>query len=258
MIVPDIANPFFPEVVRGAEDTAHAAGYTLLIASSDNDLQEGRGLPAPVPRQARRRHHPDQGARPAAAGAAARARQGRRPDRAARAHRARLRRRRRRTRRQGRRLRRRHAPAAPRLPARRVHRRPARREHQPPAPRRLPGGAARLEDPRSIPRSSPKATSASSRATAPGLELLKQRPDAVFIANYLMTVGFMEALRQYRLRCPEDVAHRHLRRPSVAGLVLAAADHDRPAQARARRRRGAAADRADREAAARPRRAPSR
>src|SRR5260221_154819 len=37
MIVPDIANPFFPEVGRGAEDTAHAAGYTLLIASSDND-----------------------------------------------------------------------------------------------------------------------------------------------------------------------------------------------------------------------------
>jgi LacI family transcriptional regulator len=39
-----------------------------------------------------------------------------------------------------------------------------------------------------------------------GLELLKHRPDAVFIGNYLMTVGFMEALRQYRLRCPEDVA----------------------------------------------------
>jgi DNA-binding LacI/PurR family transcriptional regulator len=39
-----------------------------------------------------------------------------------------------------------------------------------------------------------------------GLDLLKQRPDAVFVANYLMTVGFMEALRQYRLRCPEDVA----------------------------------------------------
>src|SRR5262249_16768765 len=37
MIVPDIANPFFPEVVRGAEDAAYAAGYTLLIASSDND-----------------------------------------------------------------------------------------------------------------------------------------------------------------------------------------------------------------------------
>ena len=40
MIVPDIANPFFPEVVRGAEDTAHAAGYTLLIASSDNDIKK--------------------------------------------------------------------------------------------------------------------------------------------------------------------------------------------------------------------------
>src|SRR5712692_1619972 len=40
MIVPDIANPFFPEVVRGAEDTAHAAGYTLLIASSDNDARK--------------------------------------------------------------------------------------------------------------------------------------------------------------------------------------------------------------------------
>src|SRR5215467_12086765 len=40
MIVPDIANPFFPEVVRGAEDTAYAAGYTLVIASSDNDLKK--------------------------------------------------------------------------------------------------------------------------------------------------------------------------------------------------------------------------
>src|SRR5207248_1731193 len=39
-----------------------------------------------------------------------------------------------------------------------------------------------------------------------GLELLKRRPDAVFIANYLMTVGFMEALRQYRMRCPADIA----------------------------------------------------
>ena len=39
-----------------------------------------------------------------------------------------------------------------------------------------------------------------------GLELLKARPDAVFIANYLMSVGFMQALKQYRLRCPEDIA----------------------------------------------------
>ena len=34
----------------------------------------------------------------------------------------------------------------------------------------------------------------------------EDRPDAVFISNYLMSVGFMEALRQYQLRCPEDVA----------------------------------------------------
>ena len=39
-----------------------------------------------------------------------------------------------------------------------------------------------------------------------GLEILKKRPDAVFIANYLMSVGFMRALRQYQLRCPEDIA----------------------------------------------------
>src|SRR6476659_5526474 len=40
MIVPDIANPFFPEVVRGAEDAAYDAGYMLLIASSDNDTSK--------------------------------------------------------------------------------------------------------------------------------------------------------------------------------------------------------------------------
>src|SRR5262249_47679072 len=39
-----------------------------------------------------------------------------------------------------------------------------------------------------------------------GLDLLKQKPDAVFITNYLMAVGFMRALRQYQLRCPDDVA----------------------------------------------------
>ena len=36
MIVPDIANPFWPEVVRGAEDRAQAAGYTLLLANGDD------------------------------------------------------------------------------------------------------------------------------------------------------------------------------------------------------------------------------
>jgi LacI family transcriptional regulator, galactose operon repressor len=39
-----------------------------------------------------------------------------------------------------------------------------------------------------------------------GLDLLKKKPAAVFISNYLMAVGFMRAMRQYQLRCPQDVA----------------------------------------------------
>ena len=38
-----------------------------------------------------------------------------------------------------------------------------------------------------------------------GITLLRRRPDAVFVANYLMAVGFMQALRQYQIRCPEDI-----------------------------------------------------
>lgn len=37
-----------------------------------------------------------------------------------------------------------------------------------------------------------------------GLSLLPRRPDAVFVANYLMTVGLMKAADEIRLRCPED------------------------------------------------------
>ncbi|MFQ5694352.1 MAG: LacI family DNA-binding transcriptional regulator [Terriglobia bacterium] len=39
-----------------------------------------------------------------------------------------------------------------------------------------------------------------------GLTLLPRRPDAVFVANYLMTVGFMKAAEEMRMRCPEDFA----------------------------------------------------
>ncbi len=39
MIVPDIANPFFPQVVRGAEDEAQKDGYSILLCNSD-DKQE--------------------------------------------------------------------------------------------------------------------------------------------------------------------------------------------------------------------------
>jgi LacI family transcriptional regulator len=39
MIVPDIANPFFPILIRGAEDAAQQRGYNLLLCNSD-DTQE--------------------------------------------------------------------------------------------------------------------------------------------------------------------------------------------------------------------------
>jgi LacI family transcriptional regulator len=36
MIIPDITNPFFPAVVRGAEDIAFSNGYRLILCYSDN------------------------------------------------------------------------------------------------------------------------------------------------------------------------------------------------------------------------------
>jgi LacI family transcriptional regulator len=38
MIVPDVSNPFFGPVVRGAETTARKAGYRLLICNSESNL----------------------------------------------------------------------------------------------------------------------------------------------------------------------------------------------------------------------------
>src|SRR5579872_1380560 len=40
MIVTDIANPFFPMVVRGAEDAAQKRGYNLLLCNSDDTLDK--------------------------------------------------------------------------------------------------------------------------------------------------------------------------------------------------------------------------
>jgi LacI family transcriptional regulator len=37
MVIPDIANPFFPGVVRGAEDVTFADGYRLILCNTDND-----------------------------------------------------------------------------------------------------------------------------------------------------------------------------------------------------------------------------
>jgi DNA-binding LacI/PurR family transcriptional regulator len=36
VLVPDIANFFFPELVRGIEDKAKETGYTIILGSSDN------------------------------------------------------------------------------------------------------------------------------------------------------------------------------------------------------------------------------
>ncbi len=37
MIIPDVTNPFFPAVVRGAEDAAFSNGYRLILCNTDND-----------------------------------------------------------------------------------------------------------------------------------------------------------------------------------------------------------------------------
>ncbi len=37
MIIPDVTNPFFPAVVRGAEDIAFSSGYRLILCNTDND-----------------------------------------------------------------------------------------------------------------------------------------------------------------------------------------------------------------------------
>lgn len=40
MVVPDITNPFFPNVVRGAEDMAFKKGFRIVLCNSDNDLSK--------------------------------------------------------------------------------------------------------------------------------------------------------------------------------------------------------------------------
>ena len=43
LIVPDIANPFFTLVVRGAEDVAWRAGYHVILCNTQTDLVRERG-----------------------------------------------------------------------------------------------------------------------------------------------------------------------------------------------------------------------
>ena len=205
MIVPDIANPFFPEVVRGAEDVAHGAGYTLLIASSDNDVAKEEvylrlflakrvdgviltKAPGRMPRELQQAF--------AKAGVPvvllARTVAGfvtdavELDDKGA-AYDG--------------------VTHLLRLGYQRVafvgglHGASTSRK-------RLEGYKAALRA-ANVPLEPALVTEGDFRVESgyrAGLDLLKCRPEAVFIANYLMTVGFMEALRQYRLHCPEDVA----------------------------------------------------
>jgi LacI family transcriptional regulator len=39
MVQPDITNPFFPEIIRGAEDQAFACGYLLVTANTDERIE---------------------------------------------------------------------------------------------------------------------------------------------------------------------------------------------------------------------------
>lgn len=38
LIIPDIANPFFPLIVRGVEDAAAAHGYTVILGNTDGEV----------------------------------------------------------------------------------------------------------------------------------------------------------------------------------------------------------------------------
>lgn len=42
VILPDNANPYFAEVVRGIEDTSFSRGYSVILCNSDNDLDKER------------------------------------------------------------------------------------------------------------------------------------------------------------------------------------------------------------------------
>lgn len=40
LVVPNIVNPFFPEVARAVEDVAHKQGYTVVLCNSDESLEK--------------------------------------------------------------------------------------------------------------------------------------------------------------------------------------------------------------------------
>jgi LacI family transcriptional regulator, galactose operon repressor len=44
LVLPDITNPFFPEIIRGAEDTAFDRGYFLVTANTDEQIGRERRI----------------------------------------------------------------------------------------------------------------------------------------------------------------------------------------------------------------------
>ena len=40
LVIPDIENPFFTSLARGVEDVAHAAGYSVVLCNSDGDREK--------------------------------------------------------------------------------------------------------------------------------------------------------------------------------------------------------------------------
>lgn len=206
MLVPDIVNPFWPEVVRGAEDRAHAAGYTLLLANTDDDLKkEDLYLNLFLAKRV------DGILLTKAPGPLA-------PEIVQGLHRARV------PIVQVSRL----AAALPDADAVLMDDRAAAYESvahllrlgyrkiamigglagATPSDERLAGYKQALKDwkrpfDRALYYQGNYRVHSGYDA---GIALLKKRPEAVFISNYQMAVGFMKALRQYQMRCPQDVA----------------------------------------------------
>ncbi len=40
LVIPDIRNPFFPELARGAEDKANEKGYNIIFCNTDDDIEK--------------------------------------------------------------------------------------------------------------------------------------------------------------------------------------------------------------------------
>ena len=43
VLIPDLTNPIFPPIIRGIQDTAEAAGYTVITANTDDEQQKEWG-----------------------------------------------------------------------------------------------------------------------------------------------------------------------------------------------------------------------